>query len=101
MTGPGYHTIQYQVENPLKAPVAFFDANLAVQVSQLLGSHGQNLEQLKQMSDELQRDEKSRQPSDLERAPPLNRIFSLSPRMRFGAENQEEEAGATDRSWTA
>mmetsp|Transcript_24066 Transcript_24066/g.56659 ORF Transcript_24066/g.56659 Transcript_24066/m.56659 type:complete len:444 (+) Transcript_24066:117-1448(+) len=28
-------------------------------VSQLLGSHGQNLEQLKQMSDELQRDEKS------------------------------------------
>merc|ERR1719262_1859595 len=28
-------------------------------VSQLLGSHGQNLEQLKQMSEELQRDEKS------------------------------------------
>eukprot|EP00913_Durusdinium_trenchii_P027938 g26195.t1 len=28
-------------------------------VKQLLGNHGQNLEQLKQMSDELQRDEKS------------------------------------------
>ena len=29
------------------------------EVKQLLGNHGQNLEQLKQMSDELQRDEKS------------------------------------------
>ena len=28
-------------------------------MKQLLGSHGQSLEQLKQMSDELQRDEKS------------------------------------------
>ena len=82
-------------------------------VKQLLGNHGQNLEQLKQMSDELQRDEKSTWTADHQRnfifisssfhlqfifiyvfqVHLSSSSFRLSLLQRPGAEDQEEETG--------